>query len=1031
MQPTSRSRSSISEWKKFLHQCIAQRINSVEFKDLAQLMWRRHPIPGKKLVDIVIESRELTGIEWDPLIPKYVDHIQKIARVKVSEVLSSLLAHSSILSDCLPENQPGDFSEIDKQVGSLPTKPKIKTLISDYGIIQNIVTAVTTNGYTSTSVSGVINACSVISKWIMALVEWNTQIQVQKDQPDGDLLNYPDFVGIFVSIGFLFGAIMGTDAAMEAFTLRKSETFQTQRTKLAKALTAYSQLCAGISAPLRNRIDQLQKEFDLFIKDEGKSDQEPSIEGINVSTLEFESNVVDTPALSSRAGLYIYINALGHHVVLVEELITASFDILSNGMYRNEPNHTMFLLRAFLVNKLPPFLADMSASVVEPVPMEICISQALARVDPNTFPSFSQMFASHGNSVLSDVRQEFLFSCALHKLIPESSIERLLGENPMQTLPVGGSYVKHELVTQINSSPERAEQLLSGIESMEGNARAIVEAISEVMRNLCIRKDTMTLRSICNSLSRRPQVLDVMLLFKSPTSILQPLCALLDAWKWDEEHGESQPVYDEFGSILLLILAFKYKYNLLYDDLGISDQNSFVLRLLDKGASCQKLEELTEKQMKNLGGWINSLFIAEGISDESMSSCSPQEFYLLTSTLFSQSLGACEAGKLEFETLKGGFEYLLEPFLLPSLVMALNWLGKYIWTSENDLATSLRTLHVLLKPTSISGEAQEIHQTVICITAKGLEDQLKEVKRRHPTRTDIKPILDILETYHSFQRTGAPTRGELEGWRTNSAGGGMITSIRNTFSSLVLWSTSPEISMTPPSYTHRQILAALKHLGAVRVLSGIIDELKLQSETGSDALAVDIAATLICAPQADCRPTEQALYRTMDETSKEPLSHSRMLTLRDALNLQRESLASIIETDPHRAELIIRVHRRVEILSSLPQIPQTLDNIAVDSIMEGIDLDGVTGGDPLQLDPTGQTDQQGIVMGTGTTPGMLDAMLDAAASEAVGGSSADNVITLTSAEPDLDASIFDDMLNGDGMGMGNPDFIDLEMEGMF
>lgn len=184
----------------------------------------------------------------------------------------------------------------------------------------------------------------------------------------------------------------------------------------------------------------------------------------------------------------------------------------------------------------------------------------------------------------------------------------------------------------------------------------------------------MTLKNICNSLSRRPQALDTMLLFKSPTAILQPLCSLLDAWKWDEEQGtgreaddstsflfnsdvgESQPVYDEFGSILLLVLVFKYKYDLSPHDLGVSNPDSFILRLLDRGASSQKLEDLTEKQGHNLRAWVTALFIAEGISDESMSSCSPQEFYLLVATLFSQSLIACESGKLEFDTLKGGFE---------------------------------------------------------------------------------------------------------------------------------------------------------------------------------------------------------------------------------------------------------------------------------------------------------------------------------------------------------------------------------------
>jgi len=134
--------------------------------------------------------------------------------------------------------------------------------------------------------------------------------------------------------------------------------------------------------------------------------------------------------------------------------------------------------------------------------------------------------------------------------------------------------------------------------------------------------------------------------------------------------GENQPVYDEFGSILLLVFAFKYRYELSQYDLGISSSESFVLKLLDRGAYSQKLDDLSEKQHKNLGAWISALFIAEGISEESMSSCSPQEFYLLVATLFQQSLGACEAGKLEFDTLKGGFECKMRSSCLAENIMA-------------------------------------------------------------------------------------------------------------------------------------------------------------------------------------------------------------------------------------------------------------------------------------------------------------------------------------------------------------------------
>ena len=50
----------------------------------------------------------------------------------------------------------------------------------------------------------------------------------------------------------------------------------------------------------------------------------------------------------------------------------------------------------------------------------------------------------------------------------------------MQTLPVGGRYVKDELVSQITGNTQRADQLIAEMESMEGNAGAIVGAVTEV-----------------------------------------------------------------------------------------------------------------------------------------------------------------------------------------------------------------------------------------------------------------------------------------------------------------------------------------------------------------------------------------------------------------------------------------------------------------------------------------------------------------------------------------------------------------------
>ncbi|KAB8075576.1 mediator of RNA polymerase II transcription subunit 5 [Aspergillus leporis] len=1010
--------TSSEQWGTFLHQCLMRRIDAAEFRNLSRLLFRRSPIAEGALLDVLLEIRLATGIKWDPLIPLYIDCLCKMNKVQTSTVLTSLLKHSSIHDK--PQS-PGSEAVQSK------TNSKCYTLMTDIRVIQDAMLSVSA-GSAPKTLAEAAGIFSAIVDWFQAVVAWHNN-HIDPSQQTGGLMSSPDAVTLFESLGILLAALSGTGKGIEVLS---SDSHEALKIKLGQALSAYLPHCMEFSLPLRSRLDSLQKGFNLYGEPPSKSLQS-MIDNVNVNALQFEASVMDGPVISSRAGLYICINAMlvgrplvddsmflnyltnrygGHYDVLVEELITATFDVLSNAFYRNESSRTMFLFRSFLVNKLPSFFAAMLAASMISLPMEICISHALSRLDPNTFPSFSQMFAMQGSTVLSEVRPEFLFACASHKLIPESSIERLLGENPMQTLPVG--YNKDDLVSQINACPERAEQLINEIESTEGNAGAIVAAITEVMRTLCVQKETMTLKNICNSLSRRPQALDVMLLYRSTKQILQPLCNLLDSWHWDEDQGESQPVYDEFGSILLLVLTFKYRYDLRPYDLGITSNDSFILKLLDRGSCSQKLDDLSEKQNKNLEAWITALFIAEGISEETMSSCSPQEFYLLVTTLFNQSLAACEAGKLEFDTLKGGFEYLLEPFLLPSLVVALTWLGNHIWETESDPTIPLKALHSLVSPNSISGDAREIHRTVLNITARSLEEQLKDIRSRHPSRTDTKPILDALEPCLSFQRTGSCHRSELDNW---TAHGGLLGSIRSSFQGLVLWSTSPSVSMAPQSYTPRQLVAGIRMLGSTRVFRAIVDELKMQSETGNAALALDIAAAMICSPLAESFAIEQINYHPVDP-NKEPLPRCPILTLRDALNLQHESVPKLSEKDPLRAEVIVRLYRRVNaLMAPTSQMP----NLDVSNIIQNMQL-GVEDHGQMDLEPAsaghgvGDDDAANLNQMLDNAAAAAAAGLDSGIGQGMGGG--------------LDTSI-DDVLNAADMAVGNPEFLDLDMDSMF
>ncbi|MCJ1460584.1 mediator complex subunit [Mycoblastus sanguinarius] len=665
---------------------------------------------------------------------------------------------------------------------------------------------------------------------------------------------------------------------------------------------------------------------------------------VGLGALSFQDNVLDTPPVPTRAGLYVYLNSMlqdtpsfdDNAVIdflnarykedissLAGDLILAAFDVLANAMYRNESTSSINILRSFLVNKLPVFIqVNYAGMIFQPLTTEHCIRQALVRVDPAAFPSFSQMFDPLGrNSLLSEARQEFLFACALHYLIPERSIEEILGDVPMQSLPASGRYHKDDLVSQCTTNPAKIEEYIGELENMEGNAGEIAGAIIEILHTLCSNNDTMTLKAVCNALCRKPTVLDVIMLFTSPRSLLQPLCHTLDNWQDHEDQGEYQPVYDEFGSILLFIVVIQHRFKLQPFEMGVESPDSFIVKYFRVSTISRSLDDLTEHENELLGGWIRGLFETESISDELMSLCKPKEFHVLVATLFDQSLKACQANVLALETLRGGFEYLLEPFLLPSLIAGLTWFSHCLWEINNEstnIDTILPALQALLKPPSMPHDSSAIHSAVLSVVSKPLADSLSHVQRQYASRPDISPLLGVLNPY-SNERQGTTALSELASWST-TPGGGLLVALRQTIQSLILWSatTASSADMSPPSYTHHQLLGTLRVLGAKAVLLLLIDEVTGHPDGSSDAdIALDIIVLLIF---------------TAPNPSPQSPSIKRQLSLREVLQSELQNVEDLAKTDPIRASTVVRLQRRVEALL----IPKTIPSGGTSGFMAGV-----------------------------------------------------------------------------------------------
>jgi mediator of RNA polymerase II transcription subunit 5 len=340
------------------------------------------------------------------------------------------------------------------------------------------------------------------------------------------------------------------------------------------------------------------------------------------------------------------------------DLILAGFDVLANAAVRTNGREDAHLLRSFLINKVPVLLSQLFPPGFSMNDAEVCITQALSQVDTQLFPTPSLMFdeGRQNNPYTESSREEFCGACVLHGLVNREHVERILGEMSIGYEPK--KYSRDDLVQVYMSQADKIKGVVADLEKVDGNVGAVCQALVEVIRQLFNTRDTSTLKVLCTELVQKPQSLDILLLFEKLPVILAPLCQLLDKWRYEDDQAEYQPVYEDFGAILLLVLTFANRYNLSTADIGLYSAKSSVRKIINTAHLTRDMGGLSEQEKQHLGGWLHGLFDTEagGLGDDLMSSCPPQEFYLLVAPLFCNIIVGYSQGYISDESLKSGVE---------------------------------------------------------------------------------------------------------------------------------------------------------------------------------------------------------------------------------------------------------------------------------------------------------------------------------------------------------------------------------------
>lgn len=671
-----------------VRQCLRQRTSPKGFEEILSLTSKEEPATGVLIVASLLRA----GIDYcytnDPLLSSYV---------KVM-----LVSRRATLDDCL-------YASIRIwQKGNIARKvhenlhPVLCQFIADLVLIIN---------ETFSSIAAVHASIILCARWLRSICDLVAADTKSTHGDDLTLLAH----AICPLLVTLISVITGKSSLLPA----DSRQSRSMRVAVQAAIQASASKFPLISVQLSAEASV------LFLSGHPTSGvQEPNLRNSHETSQEVEQTLIETPINPSRTATYVLLltllsenmtiedNALCSYLAIrhasnptamFNDILYAAFDLLTKSPRRGVATfNTQCCI--FIYNKLPNVLADIS------------LLSELIQPQQELLQFWSELSSLQTSEALAIARQ-FMRICNLHNLVASEQLENILGDTI--TLPISKGLASGQaLFNQVMANASRGTRLVDELLKNDGNVAAFAHAIKDVVQEWCQKKATHHLKDLCNKIVRQPSLISSLAMFVKPSSLLAPLCRLLDEWSWDDIHGESQPVYEEFGSVLLLVVTVKHILGLSDEELGLCSRTGFLAQYLSLGHS--EKSQLSSEEHTRLGDWMHNLYESEGISDEVTSRCHARDFHLIVPTLLHQSLAAFQAGNLTQERLEGGLDYLLEPFLLSSLLLAFRWLSQAIVKDPHTAGVAIKRLARAPE----NPDTRELHSTIMGIMKSTFDKSL-------------------------------------------------------------------------------------------------------------------------------------------------------------------------------------------------------------------------------------------------------------------------------------------------------------------
>lgn len=478
--------------------------------------------------------------------------------------------------------------------------------------------------------------------------------------------------------------------------------------------------------------------------------------------------------------------------LITRKILKVNFIGITFAIINNDCDYILYNWKNFIVSTLPKLFINLRFNEDENFEKAII----------DTFNSFTESTVTIvsdiviGNKNQYDLRQCFIKSCILNKLITMHSFQKIFpldSKTNQQILVNELGQANQELHLQqkfqeklLNINPEFVSleeselieyinSLLIPLEYLDLKQQEFAKLILKIIQDLIIDKNNEKLFRLLISLLNNVTILKLVIFnLGSPYKLLNPLIDYLDIQPFNCEDEENfQDQYSYFGVILLTIISivdiFKLDINkiVMKNSFVIDYINNFYFSLGDNLTN--QLPSSSNDEDKTIGGnyanllsdWINALFDDDndGLSDDLIKSITIKQIYKLIPVVYQQAVLACRLNKINFTILTGGIDYLTQMFLIPCTISIINWLlNEMLVDKYNSESIAIKVLNEIIKSNlgddnSDNDTNKLIFKNVLRISGSNILQSLKSIQNWEKSTT-IKNIVNMITKQVSFEYVG-------------------------------------------------------------------------------------------------------------------------------------------------------------------------------------------------------------------------------------------------------------------------------------